>query len=69
MVSLDLLGVAASRAAAIRAAGEKAGIPAGNLMVACTHNHAGPAVDPETPLPWDPAYLAAMHERIEGGLR
>jgi len=38
-------------------------------MVACTHNHAGPGVDPESSLPTDEAYLASTHQRIADGLR
>jgi hypothetical protein len=69
IVALDLPGVAISRVAAIRVAGQKAGIPGGNIMVACTHNHAGPAVSPETSLPTDEVYLASMQERIADGLQ
>ncbi len=43
-VSLDLLSVRWTQVDQIRTAAESLGIPKTNLMVAATHNHAGPAI-------------------------
>ena len=45
ILSLDLLGLTSEDAARIRTlASAKAGLPPGNLLVTCSHTHAGPAV-------------------------
>jgi hypothetical protein len=43
VVSCDLIGVTADIAAEVRAlVGRKTGVPAGHVMVHCTHTHSGP---------------------------
>lgn len=48
LISCDLLGLKADRVADIRAeVARRTGIPAGNVMVSCTHTHYGPSVGME----------------------
>ena len=68
-LSLDVLGITASQVARIREGAERVGIPAANLMVAATHNHAGPAVANIGPSVRDEAYVDLMIERTEHALQ
>jgi hypothetical protein len=66
LISCDLIGFSVEMADKIRRrAAEKLGIPAANVLLACTHTHTGPATlslpglgDP------DPAYLLSLPEAI-----
>ena len=58
IVSVDLVGLDAASVARIREAAEaSSGIPGGNVIVVCSHTHAGPAVQTMGHLPVDPEYL------------
>jgi len=63
-VSLDIACVTAAQAARIRKLGEEAGVPGPNLLVAATHNHAGPATITLGPTMCDDAYVELMIGRI-----
>ena len=58
IVGLDVLSVRWTQVEQIRAGGEKLGIPAGNILVAATHSHGGPAVVNLGLVPRDDDYLA-----------
>lgn len=63
-VSLDTLSVRWRQVCHFRAAGERLGIAPSHLMVAATHNHAGPAVATIGDVPRDDAYLAMLQDRV-----
>ena len=59
IVSVDLLGLDAASVARIRdAAAQVNPIPAGNVIVVCSHTHAGPAIQTMAGVPVDQEYLA-----------
>ncbi len=62
-VSLDLISISAEQTASIRKLAEEAGVPGANLLVAATHNHAGPAVVNMWPTTCDDAYVELMIQR------
>ena len=65
IVSVDLLGLDAASVARIRAAAAQAGpIPAGNVMVVCSHTHAGPVIQTAGELPVDLEYLGWLERRL-----
>ena len=65
IVSVDLLGLDAASVARIRAAAAQASpIPAGNVMVVCSHTHAGPAIQTAGEVPIDREYLAWLERRL-----
>jgi hypothetical protein len=64
-IALDLLSIRGSDALDIRSRVEKAtGMPAGNLLIAATHNHAGPAIVSIGPFRREDAYLEWLKERL-----
>jgi hypothetical protein len=64
-VALDLLSIRGSDVVDIRNRLEKAArIPAGNIMVAATHNHAGPAIVRLGTFGRDEGYLADLKEKL-----
>ena len=65
IVSVDLLGLDAASVARIRAAAAQASpIPAGNVMVVCSHTHAGPAIQTAGEVPVDREYLGWLERRL-----
>ena len=63
-ISLDTLFIRAEETSAIRMGIEhRYGFPAANVMIAATHNHAGPAVAECGEVPKDEAYCATMVDR------
>lgn len=68
-VSLDVLSIRWTEVERIRAIGETLGIPAGNLLVAATHNHAGPAVISLPRSERDVGYCDFMIEQIGAALQ
>ena len=65
IVSVDLLGLDAAAVARIRDAAAKASpIPAGNVMVVCSHTHAGPAIQTAGEVPVDQEYLGWLEGRL-----
>lgn len=65
VVSLDLLSIRGSDVIDIRQRVERAaGVPTGNLMVAATHNHAGPAIVSIGPFRRDDTYLERLKETL-----
>ncbi|MFQ6132901.1 MAG: hypothetical protein ACE5R4_12750, partial [Armatimonadota bacterium] len=69
LVSLDVLSVSREQVSSVRAAAAALGIPESHLMVAATHNHAGPAVCSSGPTKRDDQYVALMLERTAQALR
>ena len=64
-VQLDTLFIAWSEVLAIRQGVEQAyGFPGANVMVAATHNHAGPAVIHAGDVPKDAAYAAGLVTKV-----
>jgi len=64
-LSLDLLSIRGSDVLDIRSRVEKAtALPAGNLLIAATHNHAGPAIVSIGPFRREEAYLEWLKERL-----
>ena len=64
-VALDLLSIRGSDVVDIRRRMETAAqIPAGNIMIAATHNHAGPAIVRLGTFGRDEAYLADLKEKL-----
>lgn len=60
-ISLDLLSIRGSDALEIRSGIESAaGIPAGNILIAATHNHAGPAIVRIGPFGREEVYLKGL---------
>jgi hypothetical protein len=69
-VQLDTLSVRWSTVQEIRREVEATcRLPAGNLLVAATHNHSGPAVATVCDVPRDDAYLAWMISRVVQAVR
>ena len=67
-IGLDTLSVRWTQAADIRGRIERRfGLPGRNIMVAATHNHAGPAVANSGDVRRDEAYLSAMVEKVVEG--
>lgn len=67
-IALDTLSVRWTQVARIRKAVEKLhGFSSRNVLIAATHNHAGPAVTHEGEVPRDEAYLARMVDRVVAG--
>ena len=65
LVTLDLLSIRGSDVVDIRHRMEKAArIPAGNIMIAATHNHAGPAIVRLGTFGRDEGYLADLKEKL-----
>ena len=66
LVTVDVLGLQRSVVANIRAAiAAQTGIPAANILIACSHTHAGPATMVLQGCgEVDPAYLQTLQERI-----
>lgn len=65
IVSVDLLGLDAGSVARIRDAAARAGpIPAGNVIVVCSHTHSGPAIQAAGELPVDREYLGWLERRL-----
>jgi neutral ceramidase len=65
IVSVDLLGLDAAFVARIRdAAAEASPIPPGNVMVVCSHTHAGPAIQTAGEVPIDREYLGWLERRL-----
>ena len=65
IVSLDLLGLDAASVARIRdVAAQASSIPAGNVMVVCSHTHAGPAIQAMAGVPIDQEYLDWLERRL-----
>ena len=59
IVSVDLLGLDAASVARIRqVAAQASPVPAGNVIVVCSHTHAGPAIQTMAGVPVDLEYLA-----------
>jgi len=67
-VSLDIVSITARHVARIRKLGEEAGVPGPNLLVAATHNHAGPAISTLGPTTRDDAYVELMMGRTAEAL-
>lgn len=66
-VQLDTLLISAAQTADIRRRIESAhGFPGGSIMVAATHNHAGPAVEGGVDFPRDDAYVEALTAKVLG---
>jgi hypothetical protein len=64
-VQLDTLFIAWPEVAAIRQAiAERYGFPGERVMIAATHNHAGPAVIHAGDVPQDEAYAAVLVEKV-----
>ena len=68
-VSLDLLSVRWTQVDQIRTAAESLGIPKANLMVAATHNHAGPAIVCAGGTTRDDRYIEFMVDGITHALQ
>ena len=67
-IGLDTLSIRWSTAQAIRRRiGRATGFPEANIMVAATHNHAGPAVANVGDVPRDDRYIAAMVRKVADG--
>ena len=65
IVSVDLLGLDAAFVARIRdVAAQASSIPPGNVMVVCSHTHAGPAIQTAGELPVDREYLGWLERRL-----
>ncbi|MFZ4659599.1 MAG: neutral/alkaline non-lysosomal ceramidase N-terminal domain-containing protein [Caldilineaceae bacterium] len=66
LVTVDVLGLPRSVVANVRAAiAAQTGIPAANILIACSHTHAGPATMVLQGCgEVDPAYLQTLQERI-----
>jgi hypothetical protein len=65
LVSLDLLSVRGSDVADVRRRVEAAaGLPADSLLIAATHNHAGPAIVSIGPFRRDDAYLEWLKQAL-----
>ncbi len=65
IVSLDLLGLDAASVARIRdAAAGASSMPSGNVLVVCSHTHAGPAIQAMAGVPVDQEYLAWLERRL-----
>ena len=65
IVSVDLLGLDAAFVARIRdAAAEASPIPPGNVMVVCSHTHAGSAIQTAGEVPIDREYLGWLERRL-----
>ena len=65
LVSVDLLGIDAESVARIReAAAQASPIPAGNVMVLCSHTHAGPAIQTAGEVSVDREYLGWLERRL-----
>ncbi len=65
IVSVDLVGLDAASVARVRKAAEaSSGIPGDNVMVVCSHTHAGPAVQTMGRLPVDGAYLGCLERTL-----
>ncbi|MDF1514454.1 MAG: hypothetical protein P1S60_11650 [Anaerolineae bacterium] len=64
-VQLDTLFIGMEEVKAIRMQVEALyGFPGSNMMIAATHNHAGPALDEAGEVPKDEAYAASLVEKI-----
>ncbi|MFW5798733.1 MAG: hypothetical protein ACOCXX_03660, partial [Planctomycetota bacterium] len=67
LVQLDVLSIRWTTTERIRQAIERhTGWPAGNIMVACTHNHGGPATANVGDVPRDDAYLGRLVDLCTG---
>ncbi len=65
IVSVDLLGLDAASVARIRdAAAQASFIPPGNVIVVCSHTHAGPAIQTAGELAVDGEYLEWLERRL-----
>ncbi len=65
IVSVDLLGLDAESVARIRdAAAQASPIPARNVIVVCSHTHAGPAIQAMAGVPIDQEYLGWLERRL-----
>jgi neutral ceramidase len=65
LVQLDTLFIAWPEVASIRTAVERSwGFPGGNVMVAATHNHAGPAVTHAGDVPKDEVYTQFLVSQV-----
>jgi neutral ceramidase len=67
VVLCDLIGLGRDATAPIRQEIERrAGIPGGNVLIACTHTHTGPLTAdwPENQMQADPAYMKVLSRRI-----
>lgn len=65
IVSVDLLGLDAASVARIRdAAAQASPIPADNVIVVCSHTHAGPAIQAMAGVPIDQEYLDWLERRL-----
>jgi len=67
VILCDLIGLGRELTAPIRSEIEqRCGIPAGHIMIACTHTHTGPLTAdwPENGMLADPAYLDVLSRRI-----
>jgi len=67
IISCDLLGWAPNAAGAMRRRiGERASLPAGNVLIACTHTHSGPACMPLRGVMGyvDEGWLSAAQDKI-----
>lgn len=66
LVTVDVLGLQRSTVATIRSAiAAQTGLPAANLLIACSHTHSGPATMVLQGCgEVDPVYLRALQERI-----
>ena len=65
IVSVDLLGLDAASVARIRdAAAQASPIPHGNVIVVCSHTHAGPAIQTAGEAPVDREYLGWLERRL-----
>ncbi len=65
IVSVDLLGLDAGSVARIRdAAAQASPIPAPNVIVVCSHTHAGPAIQAMAGVPIDQEYLDWLERRL-----
>jgi hypothetical protein len=67
-VSLDLLSIRWTQVCQIRDAAEPLGIPKTNLMIAATHNHAGPAIVEAGQTRRDEKYIEFMVARVKQAL-
>ncbi len=71
LVGLDLLGLDPAKADALTAViGRETGVPESNVILACTHTHAGPMAAPLRGLgPADEAYLSFLETRVVAAAR
>jgi hypothetical protein len=67
-VALDVISVRWHQVCAIRSTAARLGIPETHVLVAATHNHAGPAVCSSGFTPRDDAYVGFMLERTAQAL-